>query len=104
MSDQFIETPLRRHVADVLRRARKLPVGPDRNDLRQLAVGLLWLHRKGRRAPSIETCTFTDDARERPGDAVPDGQSHKSRVKPSPPDKVGRSPLAGVGAPTVSTL
>ena len=33
--------------ADVLRRARKLPVGPTRNDLRQLAMGLLWLHRNG---------------------------------------------------------
>jgi hypothetical protein len=33
----------RKQAADVLRRARKLPVGPDRNDLRQLAIGLLWL-------------------------------------------------------------
>ena len=33
--------------ADALRRARKLPVGPMRNDLRQLAMGLLWLHRNG---------------------------------------------------------
>jgi hypothetical protein len=32
---------------DALRRARKLPVGPERNDLRQLATGLLWLHRNG---------------------------------------------------------
>jgi hypothetical protein len=31
--------------ADVLRRARKLPCGPARNDLRQLAQGLLNLHR-----------------------------------------------------------
>jgi hypothetical protein len=36
---------LERQAADALRRARKLPVGPDRNELRQLAVGLLWLHR-----------------------------------------------------------
>ncbi|SDR89991.1 hypothetical protein SAMN05444158_0355 [Bradyrhizobium canariense] len=33
--------------ADALRRARRLPVGPHRNDLRQLAMGLLWLHRHG---------------------------------------------------------
>jgi hypothetical protein len=33
--------------ADALRRARKLPLGPTRNDLRQLAMGLLWLHRNG---------------------------------------------------------
>jgi hypothetical protein len=36
--------------ADALRRARKLPVGPTRNDLRQLAMGLLWLHRNGMEA------------------------------------------------------
>jgi len=40
-------SPLRRHAADALRRARKLPVGHARNDLRQLALGLLWLERKG---------------------------------------------------------
>jgi hypothetical protein len=38
-------SPLRKHAADALRRARKLPVGHARNDLRQLAVGLLWLER-----------------------------------------------------------
>jgi hypothetical protein len=26
----------------------RLPIGADRNDLCQLAVGLLWLHRKGK--------------------------------------------------------
>jgi predicted Zn-dependent peptidase len=40
-------SPLRQQAADALRRARKLPVGPDRNDLRQLAIGLLWLERRG---------------------------------------------------------
>jgi hypothetical protein len=39
-------SPLRRHAADALRRARKLPVGHARNDLRQLAMGLLWLEKK----------------------------------------------------------
>ena len=38
---------LERQAADALRRARRLPVGANRNDLRQLAVGLLWLHRNG---------------------------------------------------------
>jgi hypothetical protein len=42
-----VVSPLRRQVADVLRRARKLPVGHARNDLRQLAVGLLWLEKRG---------------------------------------------------------
>jgi hypothetical protein len=36
---------LERQAADTLRRARRLPLGPDRCDFRRLAVGLLWLHR-----------------------------------------------------------
>src|SRR5207253_8927525 len=44
------QSPLRKHAADVLMRARRLPVGHDRNDLRQLAIGLLWLERNGVRA------------------------------------------------------
>ena len=38
---------LEKQAADALRRARRLPIGPARNDLRQLAMGLLWLHRNG---------------------------------------------------------
>jgi hypothetical protein len=38
---------VRRQAAELLRRARRLPVGPDRNDLRQVAIGLLWLDKKG---------------------------------------------------------
>jgi hypothetical protein len=38
---------LEQQAADALRRARQLPIGADRNDLRQLAMGLLWLHRNG---------------------------------------------------------
>ena len=40
------DSPLRRHAADALRRARKLPIGHERNDLRQLAMGLLWLSKR----------------------------------------------------------
>jgi hypothetical protein len=40
-------SPLRRHAANALQRARKLPIGHARNDLRQLAMGLLWLEKKG---------------------------------------------------------
>ncbi len=43
-------SPLRWQAADVLRRARKLPVGHDRNDLRQLATGLLWLDKRNLQA------------------------------------------------------
>jgi hypothetical protein len=43
-------SPLRRHAADALLRARKLPIGHARNDLRQLAIGLLWLDRHGLKA------------------------------------------------------
>jgi hypothetical protein len=38
---------LEQRAADALRRARRLPIGADRNDLRQLAMGLLWLQRNG---------------------------------------------------------
>ena len=38
---------LEEQAAHALRRARRLPVGAERNDLRQLAMGLLWLHRSG---------------------------------------------------------
>jgi hypothetical protein len=38
---------LEEQAADAFRRARRLPIGADRNDLRQLAMGLLWLHRNG---------------------------------------------------------
>jgi hypothetical protein len=43
-------SPLELQAADALRRARRLPVGAARNDLRQLAMGLLWLHRRGMEA------------------------------------------------------
>jgi hypothetical protein len=38
---------LEQQAAEALRRARQLPIGASRNDLRQLAMGLLWLHRNG---------------------------------------------------------
>ena len=41
---------LEEQAAAALRRARRLPVGAERNDLRQLATGLLWLHRNGMEA------------------------------------------------------
>lgn len=51
------KAPIIAQVADVLRQARKLRVGPDRNNLRQLARGLLKLHRAGLRAnvQTVET-------------------------------------------------
>jgi hypothetical protein len=42
-----VKSPIRRQAADALRRARRLPIGHDRNDLRQLALGLLWLEKRG---------------------------------------------------------
>jgi hypothetical protein len=39
-------SPIRKQASDALRRARMLPVGPHRNDLRQLAIGLLWLEKQ----------------------------------------------------------
>jgi hypothetical protein len=43
---EMAASPLRRQAADALRRARTLPVGPDRNDLRQLAIGLRFLEKQ----------------------------------------------------------
>src|SRR6266480_4597954 len=43
-------SPLRRQAADVLHRARQLPIGHARNDLRQLAMSLLWLDERNREA------------------------------------------------------
>lgn len=40
-------SPIRRQATDALRRARKLPRGPERDDLRQLGLGLLWLEKRG---------------------------------------------------------
>jgi hypothetical protein len=40
-------SPLYVCAADALIRARRLPVGPARNDLRQIAIGLRWLEKKG---------------------------------------------------------
>ena len=42
-----ITAPLIVHAADALQRARKLPAGPVRNDLRALARALLRLHKAG---------------------------------------------------------
>jgi hypothetical protein len=57
-------SPIRRHAADALRRARKLPVGHARNDLRQLALGLLWLEKKGPQATDrLTTILALEDLR-----------------------------------------
>ena len=50
MSTERKLSPLEMQAADALRRARRLPVGPHRDDLRKLATGLLWLHRNGMEA------------------------------------------------------
>jgi hypothetical protein len=62
-------SPLECQAADVLRRARRLPIGPDRNDLRHLALGLRWLHRHG--ADSLlKTCPSPGIAEQRLDDAT----------------------------------
>jgi DNA-directed RNA polymerase specialized sigma24 family protein len=40
-------SPLRRHAADALRRARKLPIGHERNNLRQLGYGSSLARKEG---------------------------------------------------------
>ena len=54
---EIAASPLRRQTADVLRRARQLPVGPNRNDLRQLAIGLRWLERQTPNAAARDRAT-----------------------------------------------
>jgi hypothetical protein len=50
MSGGNKKAPILVQAADVLLRARALPPGPAKDDLRQLAAGLLKLHRDGMRA------------------------------------------------------
>jgi hypothetical protein len=40
-------SPIRKQATDALQRARKLPRGPERDDLRQWGLGLLWLQKRG---------------------------------------------------------
>jgi hypothetical protein len=49
MPSNVAASPLRKQAANTLLRARKLPRGPYRNDLRQLGVGLLRLYKMGLR-------------------------------------------------------
>jgi hypothetical protein len=53
--------------ADALRRARKLPVGHERNDLRQLAIGLLWLEKRGFVAIAQDGATALQEIKETQG-------------------------------------
>jgi hypothetical protein len=46
-STDAVVSPIRKQATDALRRARKLPARPHRNDLRQLAMGLRWLEKQG---------------------------------------------------------
>ena len=59
-------SPLRRHAADAFRRARKLPIGHERNDLRQLSLGLRWLEKKNTDASTLHRlkAVLTDCGRE----------------------------------------
>jgi hypothetical protein len=61
-----LASPLRRQAADTFLRARKLPVGRHRNDLRQLAFGLLRLHKL-----SLSANVYSPDA------AIKDFQSQQ---------------------------
>jgi hypothetical protein len=51
---------LEQQAADALRRARRLPLGATRSDLRQLAKELLWLNRNGMDALVERQNTFHD--------------------------------------------
>jgi len=47
MPSNMATSPIREQAANALLRARTLPPGPYRNDLRQLGMGLLKLYKKG---------------------------------------------------------
>jgi hypothetical protein len=53
MPSNMAASPVREQAANTLLRARKLPPGPYRNDLRQLGVGLLELYKKRLRADQV---------------------------------------------------
>ena len=54
-SRQLTESPLRRLATETLRRARRLPVGADRNELRQRAISLRWLEKHGMAEKALAT-------------------------------------------------
>jgi hypothetical protein len=64
-----VPSPLRKQVIDALRRARRLPIGPERNDLRQLALGLRWLERKGLEAKVLNRAEPSADLNSTPSNA-----------------------------------
>lgn len=50
---------LRAHAIATLRQARALAVGsPDRNELRQLAIALRWLERRGSQSAQNHACGY----------------------------------------------
>lgn len=62
MSTVQYSRTLHAHALDALRRARNLPIGSSaRNDLRQLAIGLRWLERKG----AEDACSRVADSLQR---------------------------------------
>jgi hypothetical protein len=46
-TDPWPSHSARRQIAQILRQARRLPVGSDRNELRQIAIALIWLNQHG---------------------------------------------------------
>jgi hypothetical protein len=68
MVSSTADSALHKHAADILRRARSLPPGADRNDLRQLAIGLRWLERNGSDTAQIHTLEQLQTESIGPGD------------------------------------
>jgi len=71
-----VPSPLRRQAVETFRRARKLPPGPHRNDLRQLAFALLHLQKLKLAASS---CTSEGRTSAMPADDDRDMLSRRSR-------------------------
>lgn len=62
----MVVSPLKRQATEALRSARKLPVGPDRNDLRQLAVGLRFLDKQRLKSKVQDRSMASDEIKEAP--------------------------------------
>lgn len=65
-SRSAVSAKLRAQAIDALRRARQLPVGPHRNDLRQLAIGLRSLEQREMRGLETSVATLAGLQRNMP--------------------------------------
>jgi hypothetical protein len=64
-SDMAVSHSLREQAANAFRRARKLPPGPHRNDLRHLGRELLWLYKENSDTSAQQSANAQGDYKQR---------------------------------------